>query len=125
MARTREVEVGITLNVDGEEIDAVATCAVSPGRPGRTYGEPGDCYPPEDPEVEILALRDDARNVELPAALRDLTDAEIDKISDKAVEAAEDDARADYEAAADARIEYEREMRAERFEMAADRERGN
>ena len=36
--------------------DTTYTVAISyfeGGSPGRTSGDPGDCYPPEDPEVEF------------------------------------------------------------------------
>lgn len=36
---------------------AVEYRITSRGNPGRLYGEPSDCYPPEPPEFEITAVR--------------------------------------------------------------------
>jgi hypothetical protein len=33
--------------------------SVTPGHPGRTYGDPGDCYPPEAAEVIVLDVVED------------------------------------------------------------------
>jgi hypothetical protein len=33
--------------------------SVTPGHPGRTYGPPEKCFPPEGPEVEVLSVRED------------------------------------------------------------------
>jgi hypothetical protein len=38
----------------GAELDLEIACNYFPGDPGRTYGPPEKCYPPEPAEVEIL-----------------------------------------------------------------------
>ena len=41
------------------EIDYRVTLSVTPGDPGRTWGPPEKCYPPEGPEIEVLSVRED------------------------------------------------------------------
>lgn len=53
--RNRTVTVELT-RYDAEtdvETDLTVECSVSPYDPGRTYGAPEDCYPPEGGEVEV------------------------------------------------------------------------
>lgn len=38
--------------IDDEEYIVVVK-SYTPGKPGRTYGNPEDCYPPEPPEAEF------------------------------------------------------------------------
>ena len=38
------------------EWEAVITGVFTPGDPGRTYGPPEDCYPPEGAEFEITGV---------------------------------------------------------------------
>lgn len=40
----------------GVEHEFEARCTVAPGSPGKTYGPPEDCYPPEPPEVDDMHL---------------------------------------------------------------------
>lgn len=42
-------------------------CEVTPYDPGRTYGPPENCYPPEGGEVEILSIKLNGK--EVPAEL--------------------------------------------------------
>ena len=36
---------------------------ITPGCPGRFYGEPGDCYPDESAEIELEAFTSKRKNV--------------------------------------------------------------
>lgn len=66
----------------------------SPGSPGRLYGRPEDCYPPEDAEIDVLRawiVQEDGTQVE-----EELTDAEVDQLHDEG-EVAMADARAEAE----------------------------
>jgi hypothetical protein len=93
------------------EDDYLVTCYVTMGSPGRLYGPPDSCYPPEGAEVEVLSIEHDGgehdgepATVEEESALMD-DPKELGRVEDKAVEAAEDDHRAAYEAAAEARAD--------------------
>ena len=46
----------IVLTINGTSLSADVEFIFRPGDPGRMYGEPGDCYPPEPPEYEITSL---------------------------------------------------------------------
>ena len=48
------------------EVECVVTFKFWPGSEGRTYGPPEDCYPPEAPEVQIVAVYEDDTNVRRP-----------------------------------------------------------
>ena len=41
---------------DADDVPIEVTGAYSPGSPGRTWGDPYDCYPEDPPEVEILEV---------------------------------------------------------------------
>lgn len=58
MPRTVKGTIGWT-SEEGE--DCIAEYEATGGSPGRLYGEPGDCYPPEAPEITILELVEDRK----------------------------------------------------------------
>ncbi len=41
----------ITLRIDDYEL----VCRYSPGRPAKTEGPPEDCYPEDEPEIEVIS----------------------------------------------------------------------
>ena len=51
---TRTQNVGFERTIDGLELRIEAV--VMPGRPGKYYGKPEDCYPDEPAEVEEVAV---------------------------------------------------------------------
>jgi hypothetical protein len=46
---------GLVLVPDHEEFDVTFKVNYFPGDPGRTYGPPENCYPPEPADVEVLS----------------------------------------------------------------------
>jgi len=46
----------VTFKHDFGEIELTVTASVTLGMPAKIYGEPEDCYPAEDAEVEILEV---------------------------------------------------------------------
>lgn len=46
--------VTATLTIDGVEYDIDGVYI--PGDPGQLYGLPENCYPPGDPEIEVLSI---------------------------------------------------------------------
>jgi hypothetical protein len=48
-----------TTNPDGSEVETVyeIECDLTPYDPGRTYGPPEKCYPPEGGDCEILSVK--------------------------------------------------------------------
>jgi hypothetical protein len=108
--KTATVTVGWTHPVSEEEYEV--ECSVSPGDPGRTYGPPERCYPPEPPEVEILRVFDSAgkeRSDLLPRV-----EMAWDEIEEKAIKEAEESHAAAYEAAEEDRADAARDARWER-----------
>ena len=106
--RSRTVEV----TWQHADCDYVVTCVVSGGSPGQLYGPPERCYPPEDPEVEVIDVVDDLPDgtatrrpdlIEVAASDLTLADAAIEQACDE-----ERDARAD---AAEWRREEDRDAR--------------
>lgn len=45
-------ELAFTVERGNASVDLVCQFTVTPGLPGRTYGDPGSCYPAEPPEVD-------------------------------------------------------------------------
>jgi hypothetical protein len=93
----------------GNEEDLSVECAVTPGDPGRLYGPPEKCYPPEGPEVDLLAVYDEdgrERRDLLPEAEKDRA-----RIEEAAIEEAEESHAAAYEDACERRAEEAREER--------------
>jgi len=104
MARAREITTGWTHPETEEEYRV--TLSYTPGSPGRSYGEPGDCYPAEGPEIDVVAVREDRpggapRPDLIPAVEAELSgrwgDEVAEEIEDKArdASAAHDEARSD------------------------------
>ena len=91
---------------DEEEIPLDVVCSYTGGCEGRYYGEPSECYPAENPEVEwdsfCLAGTQTVWSGEL-------TDAEEDRLYQTVLEAAADKEAAALEARAEARAERERD----------------
>jgi hypothetical protein len=75
-------ETTVTLTL---EIDVEVDCAATPGNPGRLYGPPEKCYPPEPGEVEILAIRS-AQGATLDIE-SELSRADVERIEEAALEA--------------------------------------
>lgn len=43
-------------HVNGRDFEYRVFAYFSPGHPGKTYGDPENCYPPEEPEVEYCEV---------------------------------------------------------------------
>ena len=54
---TEKVTINFSVERDGEELELEVVGTYSPGLPGKTYGLPEDCYPPEPDEVEVEEIR--------------------------------------------------------------------
>jgi hypothetical protein len=63
--KSRSFETVVEL--DGKEVEVTAEYSYSPGSPGKTYGPPENCYPPEgaEAEVEIVYLTDDKTKTDI------------------------------------------------------------
>ena len=57
-----------TIERDDDEFDIEVEYTVSRFDPGRTYGLPEDCYPPEGGEIEDFHATQDGKPIELTAA---------------------------------------------------------
>lgn len=108
------------------DIDGRCTFSHTPGRPAQLYGPAEDCYPAEDPEVEIEGIelyghRDGRHSTSPEYRPLDPTDPLhksilewlLDKHYDDMCERAEDHDAYLAELAADWRYERDREMQAE------------
>jgi hypothetical protein len=98
--RARKVTIHRTI-----EIDIEVDCLVTPGNPGRTYGPPELCYPPEAADVEI----GEVRWAGLVVRADDLDSSDIEAIQDDAIEQAGEDEMAAEEYAAEQAAEARRE----------------
>jgi len=65
-----------TITTTIRDEDAVVSFDYYPGDPGRTYGPPENCYPPEPDEIEILSVKINDEEVEL-------TEDELEKLEDR------------------------------------------
>jgi hypothetical protein len=90
---SRPVTVYLSRETEDDEVEIVVSCRVHPGDPGRTYGEPSDCYPPEPAEVDIVSAT-------LGGVAVDLTPREEGCVKERAIERViADDADTDREPA--------------------------
>jgi hypothetical protein len=87
-------------------------CSVTPSDPGRLYGPPEHCYPPEPAACEVLRVLDDTgkERPDLIAAVQK----DFESIEEQAIENAEDRHAAAYEDACERRAEERREREWER-----------
>jgi hypothetical protein len=46
-----------TLEIGGRQIEIEVTYDYTPGTPGKTYGPPEKCYPPEPDDVDIISVK--------------------------------------------------------------------
>jgi len=104
--KSRTVEIGWTYN----DLDYRVTAKVSGGSPGRTYGPPENCYPPEDPEVEIDEVRGDWYGSPAFPELEGVAERD-DSLLDEIIMQASEDEVADAYDAAESREEAYREQR--------------
>lgn len=51
------LDIPFTLTVNDVEISAIANARHYPGYPAKVYGPPEDCYPAEEPTIEISEVR--------------------------------------------------------------------
>ncbi len=90
MPRARRITVYIETESEyGAETEYEVSCSATPGSPGRVYGPPEKCYPPEDMSLEVIDVRDGLGSLP-PAALQAFLDAHGDEIDALAAEALED-----------------------------------
>lgn len=95
---------GVKVDVDWSDEkgrEFTVTCTVIPGSPGKLYGPPEKCYPPEPGEVEVVKVID-KDGVEHPE-LSDKVD-----VDEEAVGAASDYIQGCEDDAAEARAEVRR-----------------
>jgi hypothetical protein len=111
-ARRRTRSATVSVGWTHEDEDYNVECSVTPGDPGRTYGPPERCYPPESPEVDLLMVYDEDGR-ERPDLIA-LVEADLDRIEEQAIEDAEDSHVAAYEDACERRAEERREREWER-----------
>ena len=69
---TRTQNVGFERTIDGLELRVEAV--VMPGRPGKYYGKPEDCYPDEPAEfdIESIFLIDEATGLAGSVSIKDV-----------------------------------------------------
>jgi hypothetical protein len=77
-----------------------------PADPGRTYGPPERCYPPQPAEVEFEVL--DERGRPDPALEAQMDDADTRAVEQEAIAAMEEQAQVDRDRAAEDRAEDRR-----------------
>jgi len=104
--KTRTVEVGWTY----QDQDYRVTAEVSGGSPGRTYGPPENCYPPEDPDIDITEVREDRDAGPTCPELEEIA-AKDGRLLDKIIITASEEEAADAYDAAESREEAYREQR--------------
>lgn len=86
MPRTKRAEVGWEHPETGEAFRV--RCTVSGGSPGRTYGPPEKCHPPEPPEVEVLEVVEDRPGGLGRPDLIALVEADFARIEERAIDEA-------------------------------------
>ncbi|MCP4230972.1 MAG: hypothetical protein GY771_12615 [bacterium] len=91
------------MKIDSDYFGMTIEFSYYPGDPGKTYGRPEDCYPPEPAEVEIENIS--FRSIDIPLA--NFNEDELDKLNDLCTDAAIDQINADHET----RAEYEYDRR--------------
>lgn len=107
--RAREIEIGWT---SADEQEYRVTLSYSPGSPGRTHGEPGDCYPPEGPEFDVVRVVEDRPNGRDRPDLIDAVASELDGgWGDEVAEEADDDEAQRYAAHLEDRADAIRDER--------------
>lgn len=89
------------------EQDVAVECRVYPGSPGKTWGPPENCYPPEPAEVEIETVTVDGGEYDGRQVSWKLV--KMEDIEANAVMAAEEKAQDEYEAAMEAKAEAMRD----------------
>ncbi len=92
------------MQIDSYNFGITIEFSFYPGDPGKTYGRPEDCYPPEPAEVEIENIS--FRSIDIP--LSKFSEDELGELNDLCADAAIDQIRADYEMQAE--DEYYRRM---------------
>lgn len=104
--RTRTVSVGYSIQVEDDEVEGTAEVEVSGRKTAAHFSKSfGNWLPGEDPDVEVISFTaEDGRDL-----THLLSAADTEAISDRALEAMEEDDAADAEDAAEARAEARRE----------------
>lgn len=102
-------EFGATVELwDGSEVDVAVEYSYEPGVPGKTYGPPEDCYPPEAESAEILSVTFDLPP-DSTVRVEDLASGEMARLEGLAAEHARDAMQARYESAMEDRADARRE----------------
>lgn len=101
-------EVETVVELAGAEVEVTVVYNWTPGSPGRTYGPPEDCYPPEGPEVDIegIFLTEDKTKTDISAKLSKET---MESLVEYCAEQGEEHAYDAYEAAMEDKADADRE----------------
>jgi hypothetical protein len=94
------VRFGTTIDFGGEEIDVTVKADCSAGDPGCRYTKNGDGWPPTSPTAEILSVVNDSNGIDISEKL---SDDDMRRLEDMALEAADDDFLSGADEAADAK----------------------
>lgn len=106
---TRKVETSVERDGTMYWVEVTLDCV--PGSPGRTYGDPDDCYPPEPDTaepVDILVLEADDGDESLVGQHVDW-EIDLDELTGRAFEEQADADEAAYEAYCEAKLDAMRE----------------
>jgi hypothetical protein len=97
-----------TVELGEVEVEVTVEYHYSPGSPGKTYGPPENCYPPEEAEAEVeqVYLTSDETKTDI---MPQLTAAVIEMLFEQACEAGEDDDADAYERAMEDKADAARE----------------
>lgn len=96
------------VEVDGNPVEVTVVYSYSPGSPGKTYGPPENCYPPEGPDVDIesIFLTDDKTETDISEKL---SKKQMESLIEQCCEAGEEAEHDAYEAAMEDKADAARE----------------
>jgi len=84
---TNTIEIHGVIILDGRETDFCAYVSTPWYDPGRTYGDPYDCYPPESGGGELVEIWEDTKEgAPIPQALLDQYPDELESALEAALE---------------------------------------
>lgn len=103
----------VEMELDGVPYLVKGEMSYYPGDPGRLYGRPENCYPPEPDEIDIVSERwyADPNGLEPIEKPRELTEEEDERFYEMVIEDAREDYQADCEAYDEAEYAHYQEMK--------------